>query len=93
MVFSTTLLLLWGTMRYMADIVFLAILSSTLGFFIGLRLLANHPGWKKLFIIFVITLTILSMTVSLLLAITGYEARFEKLNPILFEYLTRLFTP
>jgi hypothetical protein len=93
LVFSTTLLLIWATMRYTVDVVVLAILTSTLGFFIGLTLLENHRGWKKLYILFVVVITFASITISLLLAITGYDARFEKLNPVLFEYLTNLFTP
>jgi hypothetical protein len=93
MVFSTTLLLLWGTMRYMADMVILATLTSTMGFFIGLTFLKNHNGWRKLFILFALMITVASIIISLLLAITGYDSRFEKLNPLLFEFLTRLLTP
>jgi hypothetical protein len=91
--FSTILFYLVTTMRYLADMVILATLTSTLGFFMGLHILANQPRWKKLFVILVILITVVSITVSLLLAITGYEARFEKLNPLLFEYLTNLLTP
>ena len=93
LVFSTTLLLIWATMRYMVDVIFLATLTSTLGFFIGLIFLGNHPGWRKLFVILVILITVASIIISLLLAITGYDSRFEKLNPALFEFLTRLLTP
>jgi hypothetical protein len=45
------------------------------------------------FNILVVILTLYSITVSLLLAVTGAEARFEHLNPVLFEKLTRWFTP
>jgi len=91
--FSTLLVYLVTTMRYLADMVILATLTSTLGFFLGLRHLADHPGWRRLFVIFVILLTLLSVVVAVLLAITGYEARFEKLNPALFDFLTRWLTP
>ncbi len=45
------------------------------------------------FIMLVVVLTVYSVTVSLLLAVTGAEARFEHLNPDLFDKLTRWFTP
>ena len=80
-------------MRYMVDGFILATLTSTLGFFIGLIYLGNYPGWRKLFVVFVIVITVASIIISLLLAITGYDFRFEKLNPALFEFLTRLLTP
>jgi hypothetical protein len=31
-----------------------------------------------------------SAAIGLLLAVTGYQARFEHLNPLLFEQITRL---
>lgn len=90
---TTILFYLVATMRYLADTIILGILTSTLGTFIGLSYLADRPKIKKLFGILVVTLAIYSIAIGLLLAITGYEARFEKLNPALFEYLTRLLTP
>jgi len=89
--FSTILFYIYSTMRYLTDVIYLATLCSTLGLFIGLQYLKNNV-WERSFIAFVLLLTLASVIISILLAITGYAARFENLNPELFEFLTRFFT-
>jgi hypothetical protein len=82
-----------NNMRYLADMVPMTVLLSILGFWQGAEALARRPGLRGMFILLVILLVTYSVVVSLLLAVTGNEARFEKLNPVLFENLTHWLTP
>ncbi len=91
--FFPILLFIVCTMRYLADVIPLLTIISGVGFWIGYEHLHNHPSIRKLFTFLVIGLTAFSVSIGMLLAITGYEARFEHLNPVLFEKLTRFFTP
>jgi hypothetical protein len=91
--FVPILLFIAGNMRYLADVVPLLILLSAFGLFMGRQYLAGKPTEIFWFNVLVVVLTLYSLTVSLLLAVTGAEARFEHLNPILFDKLTRWFTP
>jgi hypothetical protein len=90
--FSTILFYIYSTMRYLTDVIYLATLCSTLGLFIGLQYLKNTV-WERSFIAFALLLTLASVIISILLAITSYAARFENFNPELFEFLTIFFTP
>src|SRR5271157_3441210 len=63
------------------------------GFLVGSGLLAARPALRRLWIALVIVLVAYSIGVSLLLAVTGNEARFENLNPVLFKQLEHWLTP
>jgi hypothetical protein len=92
LLFMPILLFIVCTMRYLADVVpALAILSS-LGFWMGYRSLEKHRVLQKAFSLLAIGLATYTVLVGMLLAITGYSARFEHLNLDLFEKLTRMFT-
>ena len=88
--FGPILLFIVATMRYLADAVPLIVLTSTLGFWQGTQFLKKKPASKRWFLLLVIVLTAMSAVISCLLAVTSYDARFEKLNPILFDHLTRM---
>jgi hypothetical protein len=91
--FAPILVYIAGMMRFLGDAVPLIILVSTFGLFMGRLYLEGKPSQLFWFNFLVIILTLYSAIVSLLLAVTGAEARFEHLNPILFDLMTRLFTP
>jgi len=91
--FVPILIFIAGNMRYLADVVPLLVLLSTFGLFMGRRYLDGKSASVIGFNLLVVVLTVYSITVSLLLAVTGAEARFEHLNPVLFDKLTRWFTP
>lgn len=91
--FTPILLYIAGMMRFQADVVPLLILLSVFGLFMGRYYLEGKRVEVFWFNVFVIFLTLYSVIVSLLLAVTGADARFEHLNPILFDKLTRFFTP
>jgi hypothetical protein len=91
--FAPILVYIAGMMRFLGDAVPLIILTSAFGIFIGRQYLEGKSTLLFWFNALVIILTLYSVVVSLLLAVTGPEARFEHLNPVLFDLLTRLFTP
>jgi hypothetical protein len=85
------LLYMTSSMRYLADVIPLLVLLSTFGFWQGVQSLIKYPGFRRLFVTLAVLLAVFSVAISLLLAVTGYEARFEHLNPVLFDQLTRFF--
>jgi hypothetical protein len=87
------LLFVTTSMRYLADGVPLMTLLAALGFWLATQGLTGKPGARGWFVILVVVVAIYSVVISWLLAITGYQARFEHLNPILFDQLTHLLTP
>src|SRR3990172_5339467 len=82
-----------ASMRYQADFVPCLMLASAVGLWETLaeRIHRGRPvvGYTLL------ALALMSWTAvaGLLLGVTSYHARFEKVNPVLFDRLTRLFTP
>jgi len=79
-------------MHYPGNAAPLFVLLSVFGLFIARQYLKGKSTPLFWLNILVIVLTLYSVIVSLLLAVTGAEARFEHLNPILFEALTRWLT-
>jgi len=93
MAFGPVLLFIAGTMRYLADVIPLLIVISTLGFWMAVRHYDEKTPARGRLVLLVVLITTVSLIVSILLAVTSYQARFEHLNPILFDKLTRLLTP
>jgi hypothetical protein len=91
--FAPILLYIAGIMRFLGDVMPLLVLLSTFGLLMARQYVDGKSTSVFWFNLLVIVLTLYSITVSLLLAVTGAEARFEHLNPILFDKLTRWFTP
>lgn len=91
--FAPILVYIAGMMRFLGDVIPLLVLLSVFGLFMGRQYLEEKSAPVFWFNLLVVILTLYSITVSLLLAVTGAEARFEHLNPVLFEKLTRWFTP
>jgi hypothetical protein len=91
--FAPILVYIAGMMRFLGDVIPLLVLLSTFGLFMGRQYFEGKPTSVFWFNILVVILTFYSIAASLLLAVTGAEARFEYLNPVLFDKLTRWFTP
>lgn len=76
--------------RYLLDAVPLFLIASIGGSWIVLsRNFRTRWGRYRGSLVYVFT-SLLSVLASFLLAVTGFEARFEHLNPILFDRITRL---
>ena len=85
------LILISNSARHMADVVPSLMILAAIGFWQGL-LLAPNRWLRRLWVCLAWILAIATVILGWLLAITGYEARFEVYNPELFERMTRLLT-
>ena len=90
--FSLLLSFVATSMRHLTDVLPMLLLLATLGMWIGIGKLQDRRLGLWVFSILVWGITLYSAVIGLLLSVTGYQARFEHLNPELFERLTRLFT-
>ena len=79
-----------ATMRHLADVVPTLSILSTIGFWLGYRSFSGRPGARYGYLLFAWLVTLATAAMGLLLAVTGYAARFENLNPVLFDKITRL---
>ena len=80
-----------SSMRYLADAVPCLVLLCTLG--LWQAWLAVGPAGRRFMQLAAICGSAVSLLSGPLLAVTGYSARLEHLNPALFDQLTRFFTP
>lgn len=81
-----------GTMRYLGDFVMVLVLLASLSFFDQLQLRRRQGRVVAAYAWLGVGLMIWTCLAGLLLGITGYHARFERLNPALFHQLTEWFT-
>jgi hypothetical protein len=79
-----------ATMRHLADVVPTLCILSIIGFWLGYRSFSGRPGSRYVYLLFAWLVTLATAAMGLLLAVTGYAARFENLNPVLFDKITRL---
>jgi hypothetical protein len=68
-------------------------LAAAIGLWGGLNDHRREGKRHTAFAIFGLILMIWTVVAGLLLGVTSYHARFEKLNPELFRWLTDVFTP
>jgi hypothetical protein len=80
------------SMRHLTDVIPILLILATLGMWIGFYKVQNRRPRRWVFSILVWGITLYSAVIGFLLSVTGYHARFENLNPELFDRLTRLFT-
>ena len=78
------------TMRFLAEFIPSLIILSSLGLWQGYYFLRQKPFPRRLYIFCSVALGIISIIVSLLLAVTGYYNTFQQLNPHLFKLLQSL---
>jgi hypothetical protein len=78
------------TMRFLADFVPMLVLLSTIGSYQGYRMISKHATKRKTFLTVLLLAALISALLGFLLSVTGYDARFENLNPELFEKIERL---
>ena len=91
-IFTPLLFFVDTSMRHLTDVLPMLLLLATLGMWIGICKLKDRRLERWVFSILVWGITLFSAVTGFLLSVTGYQARFEHLNPELFERLTRLFT-
>ena len=77
--------------RYMLDAIPLFAIASIVGSWIALSGNLQPRSARQLRSMLYLATSSLSVVLGILLAVTGFEARFEHLNPILFDHITRFF--
>ena len=82
-----------AAMRYQGDFMSSLILVSTLGLWEGLADRIRRCGSVAGYGLLGFALMAWTSIAGLLLGVTGAFARFEKINPDLFQWLTSFFTP
>jgi hypothetical protein len=90
--FLPLLLLRVNSMRHEVDFIPTTVLLAAIGYASTYRRVSQYVWLARMFISAVWLLALLSVIASLLLAITGYNAVFESMNPQLFDQLVRFFT-
>jgi hypothetical protein len=80
------------SMRHLTDVIPILLVLATLGLWIGFYKVQNSKPRRWVFSFLVWGITLYSAVTGFLLSVTGYHARFENLNPELFDRLTRFFT-
>jgi hypothetical protein len=88
--FFPLMIFLYMTMRYLADFIPTLVLLSTIGVFQCHRITSKRKTLYRLFITCLALTALISALLGFLLGVTGYGARFENLNPELFERIERL---
>jgi hypothetical protein len=81
-----------ASMRYQADFIPTVILLSSIGVWEALHTARQRSRGERRIALLALALLAITVVFGLLLAVTSYDARFEKLNPVLFDRLTRFFS-
>jgi hypothetical protein len=79
------------TMRFLAEFIPSLVILSSLGVWQGYYFLRHKSIARRLYIFCSISLGIISIMISLLLAMTGYYNTFQQLNPHLFKLIIQFF--
>lgn len=88
--FLPVVLYLVSSMRYMGDVVPMVSLMSVLGSWTAYRLLRDRGDDTAVLRAILWASLAASMAMGLLLGVTGYNAGLERLNPELFDTITRI---
>ena len=83
----------WVAERYVADFLPCLMLLSAMGLWQVDGVVATRPGVRKVFWLAIVALTVISIVVSILLAISFNSDGFRQLNPLLWRQLSNLFRP
>jgi len=83
----------WVAAHYQTDFVPSLVVLSILGFWQGYVFMIHQPKTiRKLYIAAGSILMLTSFVVSVLLVLSAHAAKFQKFNPVLWEYLIHLFS-
>jgi len=76
--------------RYLMDASPLLTIVSAGGSWIAYQLNGRHPVRRRFVALAILVTVLVSAAMGILLGVTSYDARFENLNPALFDQITRL---
>ena len=91
--FVPFILFFWVASHYQTDFVPSLVILSIIGFWQGYIFTTHKPDIiHKLYVTIGIILMVASIIISILLVLSAHADKFQKSNPILWEYLVRLFS-
>ena len=76
--------------RYLVDVAPLLTILAAVGSWVAFRRSVRRRWERRLVVLSIVTLSTMSVVIAFLLAVTGFESRFEHINPQLFDQITRL---
>ena len=76
--------------RYLLDVAPLLTILASVGSWVAYSQAVHRPWKRRLVVLAIVVLSTTSAVVAFLLAVTGFESRFEHINPELFDQITRL---
>jgi hypothetical protein len=91
--FLPVALYFWVATRFMLDFTPLLMLAATISIWVGFRINNDFPILRSLLSILIVSALVSTVWVSLLLAVTGADSRFDDLNPELWHQMLQLFSP
>jgi len=80
------------SMRHELDIIPTLFICAVLGYGFGLQRFSSQSIQRRLLLLVSSLAAIWAIIASMLLAVTGYASTFERINPALFDKITRFFT-
>ena len=89
--FAPLVMFFWVDARYTADFMPSLILLSIVGFWQGYRFMTDKPSLRKLYAAAGMVLMVISVMMSILLALAENAAQFQQFNPALWHYLINFF--
>lgn len=93
LIFAPISLFVSASMRHLTDLAPALTILALLSFWQGYQASEIRGTQRHLWGLLALALALTSVMLSVLLAMTGFTGRFERLNPELFATLTRWFTP
>ena len=89
--FAPLVMFFWVDARYTADFMPSLILLSIVGFWQGYRFMTDKPSLRKLYVAAGMVLMVISVIMSILLALAENAAQFQQFNPALWHDLINFF--
>jgi hypothetical protein len=90
---GSVLVFFFATMRYLGDVVPALLLMSVVGFWQAYAAFSARPLSRAVLVVVAVCLSVISILVSTLLAISSYQDRFLTANPALIQQINRLLFP
>ncbi len=89
--FAPLVMFFWVDARYTLDFMPSLILLCEVGFWQGYQFMTDKPSIRKLYVAAGIILMVISVLLSILLALSENSLQFQQFNPVLWDHLIKLF--
>jgi len=89
--FAPLVMFFWVDARYILDFMPSLILLSLIGFWQGYRFMTDKPSLRKWYLVAGMMLMVISVIISILLALSQNALQFQQFNPVLWKHLIDFF--